>query len=280
MLPEEKRFKIVTTLHGTDITLVGADPSFYRITKFAMEGSDAVTAVSDWLTEETQKTFHLSRPAKTIYNFIDPDRFLTKPADRCSLAQDDEKIVMHISNFRPVKRPTDVVRVFHKLLARVNARLIMVGEGPERMSAVGVARQLDIMDKITFLGVHEAIEKILPCADLLIQPSEHESFGLTPLEAMACRVPVLGTRSGGIVEVVEHGVSGYLAEVGDIDAMVLYATEILTNPERAREMGHAGRQRAVSHFSRDQIIGDYESLYCELVDCERDPVFRVAHGRP
>ncbi len=265
MLPPEKRFKLITTLHGTDITLVGSDPSFFRITKFAMEQSDGVTAVSNWLVDETQKTFALSKPVRTIYNFIDPDRYSVGPLERCSLAETDEKIVMHISNFRPVKRLTDVVRVFNKILKRVNARLIMVGEGPERLSAVGVARQLGIMDKIKFLGVYEDIEHILPCADLIIQPSEHESFGLTPLEAMACGVPVLGTASGGIVEVVEHGISGYLAEVGDIDTMALYANEILTDPKRAAEMGRKGRERALSTFHRDLIVPQYEALYAKVL---------------
>ncbi len=261
MLPPERKFKLVTTLHGTDITLVGADPSFARITKFAMEKSDAVTAVSNWLTQETIKTFSYTKPIHTIYNFVDPVRFPQESAERCSLAADDEKIVMHISNFRPVKRITDVVRVFNKVLKRVKARLIMVGDGPERLSAVGVARQLGIMDSITFLGSYENIERIIPCADLIFQPSEHESFGLTPLEAMACGVPVLGTSSGGIVEVVEHGVSGYLAEVGDIDTMALYAIEVLTDAAKAAEMGRRGRERALAKFPRDAIVGEYESLY-------------------
>lgn len=261
MLPPEKRFKIITTLHGTDITLVGSDPSFFRITKFAMEQSDAVTAVSKWLVEETQKTFALSKPVQTIFNFIDPERYAVEPLDRNTLADPGEKIIMHISNFRPVKRITDVVRVFNKILKRVNARLVMVGEGPERISAVGVARQLGIMDRIKWLGVYEDIEHLIPCADLIMQPSEHESFGLTPLEGMVCGVPVLGTRSGGITEVVEHGVSGYLAEVGDIDMMALYATEILTDPVRAAEMGRKGRERALSLFHRDVIVPQYEALY-------------------
>jgi N-acetyl-alpha-D-glucosaminyl L-malate synthase BshA len=268
MLPPERRFKLITTLHGTDITLVGADPSFFRITKYAMERSDAVTAVSNWLAAETQRTFTLSKPVRTIYNFIDPDRFPLEPTgaiERRTLADDDEKIVMHISNFRPVKRITDVVRVFNKVLKRVKARLIMVGEGPERLSAVGVARQLGITDKIRFLGAYEDIEHIIPCADLVIQPSEHESFGLTPLEAMACGVPVIGTASGGIVEVVEHGVCGYLAEVGDIDTMALYAIEILTEPAKAAEMGRKGRERALSHFPQDRIVGEYEALYSEVL---------------
>ena len=265
MLPLDKRFKLITTLHGTDITLVGADPSFYRITRFAMESSDAVTAVSDWLNRETRREFRLSTPVRTIYNFVDASRFPPEAPERCELAEEDEKIVMHISNFRPVKRTTDIVRAFNKIVRRVNARLVMVGDGPERMSAVSVARQLGITDKIRFLGTYENIEHIIPCADLVFQPSEHESFGLTPLEAMACGVPVLGTNSGGVVEVVDHGVTGYLAEVGDIDTMALYAVEILTDDAKAEQMGRRGRERALSLFSKDLIVDQYESLYHELL---------------
>ncbi len=261
MLPKDKQFKIVTTLHGTDITLVGIDPSFFRITKYAMEQSDAVTAVSNWLAEETRREFRLTNPVQTIYNFLDPDTFSPESSHDCCLKEGDTKIIMHISNFRPVKRVTDIVRTFKKVLEQVDAKLIMVGDGPERMAAVGVARQLGITDKIQYLGIHEDIEDILPCADLVFQPSEHESFGLVPLEAMACEVPVLATSSGGICEVVEHGVTGYLSEVGDIDAMAEHAVCILTDPAWARQMGRAGRERAISHFSKGPIIDAYEGLY-------------------
>lgn len=261
MMPEEKPFHIVTTLHGTDITLVGSDPSYFHLTKFAMERSCRITAVSNWLAEETQSTFNLSKPIHTIYNFVNVERFNVPLADRRSLAADDEKIIMHISNFRPVKRVTDVVRTFKKVLEHVNARLIMVGDGPERISATGVARQLGIGDRITYLGNYEAVESILPHADLLFQPSEHESFGLVPLEGMVSGVPVLGTASGGIREVVEHGVTGYLCEVGDIEAMTRYALDILRNEQEAREMGAKGRERARALFSEEKIVDQYEQLY-------------------
>lgn len=264
MLPPEQRFKLVTTLHGTDITLVGSDPSFYRITKFAIENSDAVTAVSDWLSRETEAEFKLDRPIQTIYNFLDADRFPPETPERCTLADDNEKIVMHISNFRPVKRVTDVVRVFKKIVDRVDSTLVMVGDGPERMAAVRVARQLGISDRVKYLGTHQDIESILPCADLIFQPSEHESFGLVPLEAMSCGVPVLGTNSGGIVEVVEHGVTGYLAEVGDIEAMSDYAIRILTDETLAAKMRKNGPERAQRLFSKDAIVDQYEALYNSL----------------
>lgn len=265
MLPEERRYAIVTTLHGTDITLVGTDPSFFRITKFAMEQSQAVTAVSQWLTAETEREFGLKGRLRTIHNFVDPRKFTDTPLRRCHFAEGNEKIIMHISNFRPVKRVTDVVRVFKRVAESVPARLVMVGEGPERMAAVGVARQLGIADRIRYLGSHENIEDILPCADLVFQPSEHESFGLVPLEAMACQVPVLATRSGGIVEVVEHGVTGYLCEVGDIESMAARAIDVLTDAEKAREMGRRGRERALRLFNREDIVSQYEMLYAEVL---------------
>ena len=265
MLQPEKRFKIVTTLHGTDITLVGTDPSFFRVTKYAMEHSDAVTAVSHWLKHETEREFGLRQPIRTIHNFVDVDQFKPAARKRCSLAEGDEKIIMHISNFRPVKRVTDVVRAFKRILERVPARLIMIGDGPERISAVGVAKQLGIADHIRYMGNQQNIETLLQCADLVFQPSEHESFGLVPLEAMACETPVIATASGGICEVIEHGVSGFLCEVGDIDAMAGYAVTLFTNPKRAREMGRKGRQRAIDLFSRDKIVVQYEQLYEEVL---------------
>jgi N-acetyl-alpha-D-glucosaminyl L-malate synthase BshA len=271
MLPREKRFSLVTTLHGTDITLVGSHPSFYPTTRYGMESSNAVTAVSRWLSEETEREFHLTRPVQTIHNFIDMERFRPRPVNRAALVRDDEKIVMHISNFRPVKRVTDVVRAFRKMLDQVNARLIMLGDGPERIGAMGVARQLGIADRITCLGNVEHVEELLPAADLLFQPSEHESFGLVALEAMACEVPVLVTASGGIVEVVEHGVTGFLCEVGDIDAMARYGVEILSDPDRAREMGKRGREQAVQKFSPDLIVGEYEALYTDLILRGKEP---------
>lgn len=261
MLPEKRRFCLVTTLHGTDITLVGGHPSFHRVTRYAMENSCAVTAVSNWLSRETEREFDLSRQVRTIYNFLDAERFKPNVGDRSLLAAPDEKIVMHISNFRPVKRVTDVVRVFKRIVETMPARLIMVGDGPERLAATGVARQLGVSDCITYLGNCENIEEILPCADLVVQPSEHESFGLVPLEAMACEVPVLATASGGVTEVVLHGKTGFLCEVGDIDAMARCALQVLSDPALATEMGRNGRAHVLRHFPRETIVSQYEALY-------------------
>jgi L-malate glycosyltransferase len=269
MLPPDDRFCLITTLHGTDITLVGSDPSFHSITRFAMQRSCAVTAVSDWLNRETQREFELEEEIRTIYNFLDPDKF-ERIEKRCfPWAKEGQKIIMHISNFRPVKRVTDVVRVFGRVRQQVDACLIMVGEGPERMAAQGVAKQLGLTDHINYIGNYEEIERIIPCADLVFQPSEHESFGLVPLEAMACAVPVLGTNSGGISEVVQHGETGYLCDVGDIDAMTACAIEILTDEAKAREMGRKGRERAMKQFRRDDIVAQYENLYAEMRERNR-----------
>jgi len=251
---------------------VGIDPSYFHLTKFAMERSCTVTAVSNWLANETQQAFELSKPIHTIYNFVNLDRFSVPVAHRENLAKPDEKIVMHISNFRPVKRVTDVVRTFKKILERVNARLIMVGDGPERISATGVARQLGITDKIAYLGNNETVESILPLADLVFQPSEHESFGLVPLEAMLSGVPVLGTASGGVCEVVEHGVTGYLCEVGDTDAMARCALDILLDAEKARAMGARGRARAHELFAEEKIVDQYEQLYRDCLTRRHESV--------
>jgi len=275
MIPEIKRFCLITTLHGTDITLVGSDPSFYSVTRHVMERSCEITAVSEWLARETSSLFKLSRQPRVIHNFFDPRKFYPRPVNRRILAGDHEKIIMHISNFRPVKRVTDVVRAFRKVLERVEARLIFVGDGPERISAVSVARHLGIADRITHLGNITNIDELLPAADLVFQPSEHESFGLVPLEAMACEVPVLATASGGIVEVVENGVTGYLVEVGDIEAMADRAIEILASPERAKEMGRRARQHVLERFTPDRIIPQYEALYAEVLAAYRQKLRHI-----
>ncbi|HNY87568.1 MAG TPA: glycosyltransferase, partial [Candidatus Hydrogenedentes bacterium] len=189
--------------------------------------------------------------------------------NRDRLAAPGERIVMHISNFRPVKRVTDVVRAFARMLEEVDARLLLVGDGPERLSAVGVAKQLGVLDKITSLGNVENIEDLLPAADLVFQPSEHESFGLVPLEAMACGVPVLATASGGVTEVVEHGVTGYLCGVGDIDAMVRYGVAILSDPALRAALGARARERVLTRFPVDRIVGQYEALYAEVLERRR-----------
>jgi len=269
MLEEPSDLKIVTTLHGTDITLVGQDPSYRSIVKFSIERSDGLSAVSEFLKGQTIATFGCSHcDVKVIPNFVDPQLFARR-ADgyhRNALADKDEKIIMHISNFRPVKRIEDVVRVSARVMEAVPARLIFVGDGPERPRAEERARSLNIGDRVVFLGKQESVAELLGVADLFLLPSESESFGLSALEAMASEVPVVGTRCGGLEEVVDDGIAGRLQPVGAVDAMAKSAVEILSTPGLQEEMGKAGRAMAIERYSTERIIPMYESFYQEVLD--------------
>ncbi len=264
LIAEDAHVKVVTTLHGTDITYVGSDPSFFRITKFSIEESDAVTAVSNWLKKRTREELQTDCEIHTIYNFVDPAKFRPRPCDRSRFSRAGEKIVMHISNYRPVKRVKDVVAIFNLIQKRVPSRLILVGEGPELSIADHMIKELGLRDRVEFLGTQDSIEAIVPCADLLLLPSEYESFGLAALEAMACEVPVLASRSGGLVELVDDGVTGFLENVGDVQAMAERGVEVLTNADVARTIGASARKSVVERFSPEQIVGQYEDLYRSL----------------
>lgn len=259
-----RRMKIVTTLHGTDITLVGVHPSFRAITRFSILRSDGLTAVSHYLKDAT--VVHFRVPAERIEvipNFVNTSEFRRDrhPCHRDALASPDEKILMHVSNFRPVKRVTDVVQVFARVAQRIPARLIMVGDGPERPRAAETAERLGVGDRVTFLGKHSSVADLLACADLFLLPSESESFGLAALEAMACGVPVIATRVGGMPEVVPEGRAGRLAAVGDIDGMADTVVELLTDRERWCEASAAGRSVAVERFSAERVVPVYERYY-------------------
>ncbi len=262
-----KKPRTVTTLHGTDITLVGADPSFRRVVKFAIEMSDGVTAVSEYLKNRTAEEFGIGREIRVIPNFIEPER----PAqirDQCSrevFAPRGEKILMHASNFRPVKRIGDVVRIFARVRERIPAKLLLIGEGPERLFVQQLVRELKLFPDVHFLGEQDQLEPLFSCADLFLLPSEQESFGLTALEAMNSRVPVIGTRIGGLPEVIAHGESGYLFPVGDVADMAAAAVDLLTDPERLEKFRTQARKRAVESYSADRIIPAYESFYEEVL---------------
>jgi L-malate glycosyltransferase len=259
---------IVTTLHGTDITLVGQHPSFQSITRFSILKSDGLTAVSHYLRDETEKNFGVpAERIEVIPNFIDPHRYRRdlEPCHRATLAPGGEKIVMHISNFRAVKRVEDVVRVFAGIARRMPARLVMVGDGPERPRAQAAARDLGIDDAVVFLGKHTAVEELLACADLFLLPSESESFGLAALEAMSCGVPVVASRVGGIPEVVEDGVTGHLLSLGDVEGMADAGAATLEDDEVWEAMSTAARRRAVDHFSADRVVEDYEAYYRRIM---------------
>ena len=255
--------KIVTTLHGTDITLVGAEPSFFKMTQFGITRSDAVTAVSRYLSNQTCQTFGIVTPPQVIYNSVDSERFQPRSSccSRKEFAPAGERLLIHISNFRPVKNVADVVRVFAGVRERMPARLLMVGEGPDLPKARQTARELGVEQDVLFLGNQEAVEEILPCADCFLLPSSYESFGLAALEAMSCGLPVLASEVGGLNEVIEPGVDGWLCRVGDIECMISRALEILSHEEKRKAMGEAARRKAVAKFTPDRIVPQYEALY-------------------
>ncbi len=268
MLDEPDKLKIVTTLHGTDITLVGQDPSYQSIVKFSIERSDAFTAVSEYLKQETIARFGCTGcEVRVIPNFVDPAIFNRDAysGDLNSLTLPDEKILMHVSNFRPVKRIRDVVQIAARVMKSVPARLVLVGDGPDRPLAEEEARLLGVEERVVFLGKQESVAELLSCAHLFLLPSETESFGLSALEALATRVPVVASQSGGLAEVVEDGISGRLLPIGAVEEMAEAAIEILTKPGLWEEMGQAGRAVAVERFSAERIVDVYESFYAEVL---------------
>ena len=259
--------KIITTLHGTDITLVGSDQSFRRVIKFTIEKSDGVTAVSDYLKQQTIREFDIQREIRVIHNFIDPVRPAQRrnQCDRESYAPRGEKILMHASNFRPVKRVGDVVRIFAEVHARIPAKLILIGDGPERPFIQQLIKDLKLSADVYFLGEQDHLEPLFFCADLFLLPSEQESFGLTALEAMNCSVPVIATETGGLPEVITHGKTGYLYPVGEIKKMAEKSIELLSSPEKHELFKQQARKRATQSFNADQIIPQYEAFYEEIL---------------
>jgi N-acetyl-alpha-D-glucosaminyl L-malate synthase BshA len=245
---------------------VGADESFYRVTKFAMEVSDGVTAVSRYLRERTLEDFALEKPIEVIYNFVDTTKGPRgRPSDRTHWAPSGEKVLVHASNFRPVKRVTDVVRIFELVRRRIEAKLLLVGEGPEKIFARELVKELRLSDHVHFLGEQDYLESILAVSDLLLLPSEQESFGLVALEAMSCGVPVVGSRVGGVPEVVLHGETGYLLPVGEVREMADAAVKLLVSPDEHRRMADGAKERARTHFEASTIIPQYERLYESLL---------------
>ncbi|ADD29463.1 N-acetyl-alpha-D-glucosaminyl L-malate synthase BshA [Meiothermus ruber] len=255
--------KVVTTLHGTDVTLVGREPAFAKTTQHAVRSSDAVTAVSRALAEEARAQLGVEREIEVIYNWVDPERFQPNkdPAYRARFAQPEEAIVLHVSNFRAVKRPLDALRVFAGILEQMPARMLMIGDGPLRQECMELADELEIAGRVQFLESTPSIEKFMSVADLLLVPSEQESFGLVALEAMASGVPVVASRVGGLPELIEEGKTGFLRPMGDIPAMLEASLEILTNRARRRAMGEAARARAIEHFRPEVVLPRYLEVY-------------------
>jgi len=263
-----RNLPFVTTLHGTDITLVGSDRSYLPITRFSIEESDRVTTISQYLREVTLKEFRIRHPVEVIPNFVNCDVF--QPANgRCrreEFARDDERILVHLSNFRPVKRVPDVVEIFELVRREIPAKLLMIGDGPERTIAEWMVREKDLVRDVIFLGKQSQVQHLLNCADVLLLPSDLESFGLAALEGMASGVPAVCSKVGGLPEVIRDGVDGYLVPPRDVKTMAERALDVLTDPDRRERMGRAARARALSEFCSSKIIPLYERLYEELLE--------------
>lgn len=257
-----KTIPVITTLHGTDITLVGRDKTYAPVVTFSINESDAITAVSDNLREETYRSFKITKEIEVIHNFVDVSRFSKKPIDAFKqvIAPNGEKIIVHASNFRKVKRVQDVVKIFAKVREQMSAKLLMVGDGPERPPMEDLVKELGLEEDVRFLGKQEQMEEILVVSDLFLLPSEYESFGLAALEAMAAHMPVVSTNAGGLPEINIHGETGYLAPVGDVEAMAEYAIDIISDDARHKQFKERAFEQA-NRFDIHNIIPVYEKLY-------------------
>lgn len=264
-----RKLPFATTLHGTDITLVGLDRSYLPITRFSIEQSDGVTAISNYLRDRTLREFDVQNEINVIYNFVNCDIYNRNSKDaekRSNYADANERILVHLSNFRPVKRVADVIEVFDRVQKVVPSRLLMIGDGPDRSRAEWLARRKGIKDRVVFLGKQDQVQTKLAIADLMLLPSELESFGLAALEAMACKVPSIATNVGGIPELIEHGKNGYLAAVGDVEGMAKHAIELLSDDSRLQKMGELARWEAQSRFCSTKIISQYEAFYARVLE--------------
>jgi L-malate glycosyltransferase len=264
-----RKLPFVTTLHGTDITIVGADRSYLPVTRYSIEQSDGVTAISNYLKQRTLQEFEIRHPIDVIYNFVNCDTYKRDPnaaALRGEFAGKDERILVHVSNFRPVKRICDVIEIFDRVQKKVPSRLLLMGDGPERSRAEWLVNNKGLRKKVEFLGKVDRVNEKLSFADLMLMPSEMESFGLAALEGMACEVPTVATCVGGVPEVIENGRTGFLASVGDVETMAKYAIEILSDEKRLREMGVMARWEAQSRFCATRIIPEYEKFYERMLE--------------
>ncbi|MEN0649633.1 N-acetyl-alpha-D-glucosaminyl L-malate synthase BshA [Caldifermentibacillus hisashii] len=268
----ETDFKIVTTLHGTDITVLGQDSSLKKAIQFGIEKSDEVTAVSNALVDETHLLITPMKPIRTVYNFIDERIYYKMDANHQLKAdfgvKEDEKVIIHVSNFRPVKRVKDVIESFQKITEMIPAKLLLVGDGPEMGKISQMVDERHLTKQVLFLGKQENLEELYAISDLLLLLSEKESFGLVALEAMACGVPCVGTNTGGIPEVIENGRTGYICEVGDIDMISSMSLKILQDDELHWQFSKAGIKRARTQFSSGKILNQYEDIYYQLMEMD------------
>ncbi len=255
---------VVTTLHGTDITVVGVEPAYFRVTQFSIQSSDRVTAVSRFLKDRAEATFGITRPIEVIYNFVDPEVFTPRKRTRLRLASPQTRILMHASNFRTVKNVPAVIHVFSEVRKRIPSKLVMIGDGPEKAAAEELARELGIERDVLFLGNQDCMEELLPLADVFLLPSSSESFGLVALEAMSAEVPVVVSNAGGLPEVVEHGVTGFLHDPGHLPGFVASVLKLLTNESLRRTMGRRARREARRRFNVDDMVARYIQVYDSL----------------
>lgn len=256
--------KILTTLHGTDITLVGLEPSFLPLVKFSIEESDGVTAVSEFLKQKTLANYHIDKEIEVIYNFIDTERF--RPVDSSSfrqrIAPNSERILIHTSNFRPVKRVPDTIQVLKRIKEQgVAAKLVLIGDGPDRYECERLARELGLQKDVTFLGKQDCLTELLSAADIFLMPSQSESFGLAALEAMACGVPIVSSSAGGLPELNIHNQTGFIAELGDTGKIAKYAIELLTNEKKYAAFAENCRRRALEQFDTQLVVPKYLAYY-------------------
>ncbi len=267
--PRGRKLPFVTTLHGTDITLIGLDRSYLPITRFSIEQSDGVTAISKYLQERTMRELDVRNNIQVIYNFVNCAVYRRGPEPsplRAEYAPNGERLLVHLSNFRPVKRVTDTIEIFDRVRRQVPSRLLLIGDGPDRSRAEWLAVQKGIHEDVLFLGKQEQVQERLALADIMLMPSELESFGLAALEAMACEVVPIATRVGGVPEVIDHGISGYLADVGDVETMARYAVQLLKDESALREMARASRAVAQTRFCSSKIIPQYEEFYRRVLE--------------
>jgi N-acetyl-alpha-D-glucosaminyl L-malate synthase BshA len=266
--PAKRKLPFVTTLHGTDITLVGQDRSYLPITRFSIEQSDGVTAISEYLRERTVREFEVRNEIKVIHNFVNCDVYVRDDGAeqrRAEFVTRDERLLVHLSNFRPVKRLADVIEVFDRVHKKIPSKLLLIGDGPDRSQAEWLAMRKGIHDDVIFLGKQDRVNEKLAMADVMLLPSQLESFGLAALEAMACEVVPIATNVGGIPEVIEHGKNGFLADVGGVETMAQCAIEILADESKLRAMGKASRTSAQARFCASKIIPQYEEFYRRVV---------------
>lgn len=263
-----EKLKIVTTLHGTDITILAQEQSLSDLIRLAIHKSDAVTAVSGDLIQKMRESLDIHIPIDLIYNFVDKRVYYPRNCaqHRLEIAEPHEKVLMHISNFRPVKKVLDVVDIFYRVNQQIPSRLIFVGEGPELTKAHQRVRELSLEDRVRFLGKQDDVAQVISLADLMLLPSEKESFGLVALEAMACGVPTIGSDAGGLPELISHGETGYLAPVGATDIMARYAIELLSDPAKYDAFSKACIARANQRFNSDQIVAQYEEVYFRVLN--------------